>query len=415
MKLAARPAIGTTLLLSFGCLAVAAAAEWPQWRGPNRDDLCTETGLLKDWPAGGPPLVWKATGLGSGFSTVSVVGDRIYTIGDKGESSWVIALNLADGKPAWSSKLGKSGAPGGYVGPRATPTIDGQLLYAVGQWGEIVCLEAATGKELWRKDFVKDFQGTRPHWGFAESPLVDGDKVVFTPGGSEGAVVALNKQTGAQIWRSKDFTDKAQYSSLIIAEIGGVRQYIQLTADSVAGVSAADGSLLWRAPRKGDVAVIPTPIYADGLVYVASGYGVGCNCFKITPSGGKFSAQQVYASKVMVNHHGGVIKLGDSLYGYSDGKGWTCQDFKTGAAKWQNKEKLGKGAIAYADGNFYLRQEDSPGTVAIIEASTSGYKEHGRFNPPNRSDQQSWPHPVISGGKMYLRDQDVLLCYNVKK
>src|SRR6185369_11787145 len=154
-----------------------------------------------------------------------------------------------------------------------------------------------------------------------------------------------------------------------------------------------------------------TPIYADGLVYVASGYGVGCNCFKITPNGGKFSAQQVYANKVMVNHHGGVIKLGDSLYGYSDGKGWTCQDFKSGAAKWQNKEKLGKGAIAYADGNFYLRQEDSPGTVAIIEASTSGYKEHGRFNPPNRSDQQSWPHPVISGGKMYLRDQDVLLCY----
>jgi outer membrane protein assembly factor BamB len=260
----------------------------------------------------------------------------------------------------------------------------------------------------------KDFGGTMPGWGYAESPLVDGNKVVCTPGGSQGAIVALDKNSGAVLWRSQDFTDNAQYSSLVPAEIGGVRQYIQLTGRSVVGVSAADGKLLWRASRRGDVAVIPTPIYKDGFVYVTSGYGVGDNLFQISASGGKFTIKEIYSNKVIVNHHGGAILVGDCVYGYSDSKGWTCQDFKTGQARWQDKEKLGKGCLSYADGHLYLRQEDSPGTVALIEASPTGYREHGRFNPPFRSNQQSWTHPVISDGKLYLRDQDVLLCYDVK-
>jgi outer membrane protein assembly factor BamB len=407
-----------TICAVFVCFLVSLAfasppGDWPQWRGPNRDDISTERGLLKKWPAEGPRLAWKANDLGNGYSTVAIAGNRIFTTGDRKDSSFVIALNLADGKPLWSAKLGKPGDLGGYVGPRGTPTVDGDLLYVISQWGDFVCLEAATGNEKWRKSFTKDFEGTLPNWGYAESPLVDGDKVVSTPGGAQGAVVALNKMTGAPVWRSTDFTDSAHYSSLIIAEPGGVRQYLQLTAASVAGVAAADGKLLWRAARKGDVAVIPTPIYDNGFVYVASGYGVGCNLFKITANGGKFSTSQVYANKVMVNHHGGVIKLDDFLYGYSDGKGWTCQEFKSGDAKWQNKEKLGKGCLAYADGHFYLRQEEGPGTVALIEASPEGYKEHGRFNPPDRSRQRAWPHPVIAGGKLYLRDQDTLLCYDV--
>jgi len=216
------------------------------------------------------------------------------------------------------------------------------------------------------------------------------------------------------IWQSKGFTDAAHYSSLIIAELGGVRQYIQLTAASVVGIAAGDGKLLWKAPRKGNVAVIPTPIYDDGFVYVTSGYGVGCNLFKITADSGRFSAEQVYANKVMANHHGGVIKVGDSVYGYSEGKGWTCQDFKTGEAKWQDRHKLGKGSLAYADGHFYLRQEDEKGTVALIEATAEGYREHGHFDQPDRSEKNSWAHPVIAGGKLYLRDQDVLLCYDIK-
>ena len=405
---------GTTLLLSLASVALAAAGDWPQFRGPNRDGASAETGLLQELPPGGPPLVWKATGLGVGYSSVSVVGNRIYTIGENTNSSSVIALDAADGKKIWSGKLGKPGAPGkpAFEGPRATPTIEGNLLVAVGQWGEIVCLNTARGKELWRKDYAKDFGGKRPEWGFAESPLIDGDKVVVTPGGSEGAVVALNKKTGAVIWRSKEFTDAPHYSSLIVAEIGGVRQYIQLTAESVAGIAAADGKLLWCAPRKGRTAVIPTPIYSDGYVYVTSGYGIGCNLFKITEAGGKFTAEEVYANKVLGNKQGGVIKVGDFVYGHADDKGWTCQDFKTGAAKWQDN-RLGKGSIIYAGGRFYLRSEDK-GTIVLIEASPDAYKEHGRFEQLDRSDKKAWPYLVIASGKLYLRDMDTLLCYDVK-
>jgi len=407
--------------LALVCLcaasSVAVAADWPQWRGPNRDDISTETGLLKDWPSGGPRLVWKSTGLGAGYSAVSVVGDKLYTAGDVNDASLVLALSNNDGKQVWAGKFGKPGAPGwgGFAGPRATPTVDGDLLFTVNQWGEMVCLQIADDKEVWRKDFTKDFGGQRPEWGFSESPLVDGDKVIVTPGGDQGAIVALNRKTGALLWQTKDFTDQAQYSSLIIAEIGGVRQYIQLTMANVVGVSA-DGKVLWRAPRKGNTAVIPTPIYDSGFVYVTSGYEVGCNLFKVSSADNKFTADQVYANHVMVNHHGGVIKVGDYVYGYSDDKGWTCQDFKTGDAKWQEKEKFGKGSIAYADGHFYLREDKDggQGTVVLIEASPEGFKEHGRFDQPDRSSKNSWSHPVIANGRLYLRDQDVLLCYDLK-
>jgi outer membrane protein assembly factor BamB len=410
-----RGAVGARFLLFLAGAILAARADWPQFRGPNRDDLSPDTGLVQQLPTNGPPLVWKATGLGAGYSSPSIVGYRIYTIGENSVASLVIALNAADGKQVWTAKLGKTGAPGmpEFEGPRSTPTVSGDLLVAVGQWGDLVCLEASTGKELWRKDYTKDFGGKRPSWGYAESPLIDGDKVIITPGGAAGSVVALNKKTGALLWRSSGFTESPHYSSPIIADVGGVRQYIQLTAESVVGVAAADGKLLWRAPRPGRVAVIPTPIYSDGFVYVTSGYGVGCNLFKVSAAGGRFTAEEVYANKVMANHHGGVIKYGDFVYGYSEGKGWTCQDFKSGEAKWEEKEKFGKGSIGYADGHFYLRSEDK-GTIALIDASPDGYQERGRFEQPSRSKCKAWPHPVISDSRLYLRDQDVLLCYDIK-
>ena len=414
-KYIGRVSVGARLLLLLAGAVLMAGADWPQFRGPNRDNISPDTGLLKQWPVGGPPLAWKATGLGAGYSDVSIVGDRIYTIGEDKESSRVIALNAADGKPVWTARLGKAGAPGmpEFEGPRATPTVSDGLLVALSQWGDLVCLDANTGKELWRKDYEKDFGGKRPTWGYAESPVIDGNQVVITPGGAEGTIAALDKKTGALLWRTRGFKDEPHYSSLIVEQIGGVRQYIQLTAKSVVGVAAADGKVLWVAPRPGRVAVIPTPIYSDGLVYVNSSYGVGCNLFRINESGGTFSAEQVYANKVMANHHGGVIKVGDCVYGYSEGKGWTCQDFKTGEAKWEEKEKLGKGSIAYADGRFYLRTEDK-GTMALIDAAPEGYHERGRFEQPDRSKNKAWPHPVISGGRLYLRDQDVLLCYSLK-
>ncbi len=410
-----RYGIGLVLVLTLTWSSIGFGGDWPQWRGPNRDGISPESGLLKAWPAGGPPLVWKATGLGSGYSTVAILKGRAYTTGDRSDAGFVIALDLKDGKTVWATKLGKTGAPGwgGFAGPRATPTVGDDLLYAVDQWGEMVCLDTGTGQERWRKDFGKDFGGSRPEWGFSESPLVDGDQVVVTPGGPNGALVALNRQTGALVWQSREFTDAAHYSSLIVVEIDGVRQYIQLTADHVVGIAAADGKLLWRAVRKGKTAVIPTPVYSDGQVYVSSGYSAGCNLFKITASGGSFQAEQVYAEKVIDNHHGGVIKIGDYIYGHADRSGWTCQNFKTGEVKWQEKGKVGKGAVVYAGERLYLRQEDKPGLVALIEASPEGYKEHGRFEQPDLSGKKTWPHPVVSNGRLYLRDQDVLLCYDV--
>jgi outer membrane protein assembly factor BamB len=405
-------------ILPLGVLR--AADDWPQWRGPHRDGHSPDKGLLKEWPSEGPRLVWKANGLGIGYTNVSVVGDRLFAMGDKDDASQVIALNVADGSILWTAKVGKAGAPGwgGFAGPRATPTVDGNLVFAVGQYGEAVCLDAASGKEIWRKDYRKDFGGKLPEWGYCGMPLVDGKQVILMPGGKQGDLVAVDKKTGKLIWQSKDFTDSIHYSSPMVAEIAGVRQYVQLTDASVAGIAAADGSLLWRAPRKGATAVIPTPIIKDDLVYVTSGYGAGCNLFKIMAADGKFSADQVYADKAMTNHHGGVVLVGKYLYGFSDednGK-WVCQEFETGKIIWSEpKETLGKGSITFADGMLYLRAEDGEGTVALIEATPDGYKETGRFDQPDRSKKNSWPHPVVIGGRLYLRDQDVLLSYDVKQ
>lgn len=227
-------------------------------------------------------------------------------------------------------------------------------------------------------------------------------------------MVALNKQTGATIWQSKEFTDAAAYASIIPVEMGGRRQYVQLTEASLVGVAAESGQLLWRAPRRGATAVIPTPIFFDNQIYVTSGYGIGCNLFKISTVGAAFSAQEVYANKEMVNHHGGVVLVGKHVYGHSDRRGWICQEFQTGKTVWSN-QSVGKGALTYADGHLYLRSEDGAGAVALVAATPQGYQEKGRFNQPDRSNQNSWAHPVIAHGKLYLRDQDVLLCYDVQQ
>jgi outer membrane protein assembly factor BamB len=391
------------------------ATDWPQWLGAKRDGCCTETGLLKDWPEGGPRLAWKATGLGAGYSGVSVVGNRVYTMADGTDADFIRALDAKTGQVIWSAKVGRPGGGGGYPGPRCTPTVDGALLMALGQHGDLVCVEAATGKELWRHNLAEELGGKMMSgWGYSESPLVDGQQVICTPGGPQGTLAAFDKQSGKLLWRSTDFTDKASYSSAIVETIGGKRQYIQLTDANLAGVEAATGKLLWRGPCPGKVAVIPTPIFADGCVYGTRGYGIGCTMFRVSESGGQFTATQVYDNKVMVNHHGGVVKVGDCLYGYSDGKGWTCQDFKTGQDLWSEKEKLGKGSILYADGRLILRAEKDKGTLVLIEASPKGWTEHGRFDQPDRSSKNSWPHPVIANGQLYIRDQDTLLCYDVK-
>ncbi|OGV56601.1 MAG: hypothetical protein A2X45_15345 [Lentisphaerae bacterium GWF2_50_93] len=405
-------AIGVAgLVLAFS--SVQAQNDWPQWRGPDRNDLSKEKGLLKEWPANGPELKWKATDLGAGFSGVSVVKGKIFTMGDIDGACQLMAFAEDTGKKLWSTKVGAVGGGGGYPGPRCSPAVEGESVIALGQFGDLVCAEVATGKEVWRKNLVKDFGGKLPKWGYAESPLVDDGKVFCTPGGKEGSIVALDAKTGATLWRSKDYTDDPHYTSLILETISGQKQLIHLSPANVVGVDIKDGKLLWKAAREGKTAVVPTPVYADNQVFVTSGYGVGCTAFKITKDANGFKAEQVYANKDMVDHHGGVILLDGYVYGHSDSKGWVCMDFKTGQVAWANKG-VGKGAIGYADGNFYIRGEGGKGTIALIEANPKAYTEKGRFDQVDRSDKNSWPHPVIANGRLYIRDQGVLLCYDVK-
>lgn len=418
MKLVMNAISTCSLVLALICSGALEAEDWALWRGPNRAGKSGESGLMPQWPAAGPPLAWKASGLGAGLATVTVFKGRVFTAGEKGKGSFVVALNESDGKQLWSAPLGKAGAPGwgGFAGPRCTPTVDGDRLYSLGQYGELVCLEVATGKELWRKSLVTDFGGSVPEWGYSESPLVDGERVLCTPGGSKGAVVALDRTSGALVWQSTEFTDEAQYSSLVPAVMGGVRLCVQITMKSVAGVALADGGLVWKAPRRGAVAVIPTPIVGSNFVYVTSGYKVGCNVFRVSGTGTNLEVSQAYAKKVIANHHGGVVLVRENVFGHSDGLGWVCQELSSGKEVWVEGAKVGKGSILYADGRLYLREENKQSSrIVLIEATPAGFKEHGRFEQPDHSGKEAWPHPVIANGRLYLRDQDILLCYDVKQ
>ena len=404
-----------TLSLSLVAPPHATALDWPQWRGPDRSDVSKETGLLKQWPDGGPKQVWLYKNAGNGYAGPAIVGGKLYTLGTREDNEVLLALDANTGKELWAAKLGAILSNGWGDGPRGTPAVDGALVYALSGKGDLACVQAADGQVLWTHSMEKDYGGKRPFWGYTESVLVDGDKVLCTPGGAQGAIVALDKRTGNTLWQSKEFTDNAHYSSIITAEHVGLCQYIQLTEKSVVGVAAKDGKLLWRSDWPGRTAVIPTPIFKNGYVYVTSGYGAGCKLIKLGPDN---QASDVYDNKLMVNHHGGVILLGEHVYGHSESSGWVCQNFKTGEAAWQEK-KLGKGAIGYADGMFYCLEENS-GNVVLIEASPKAWSEKGRFKLDPQTTIRSargkiWTHPVIVNGKLYLRDQDLIYCYEVKK
>jgi outer membrane protein assembly factor BamB len=397
--------------------SAAFAADWPAWRGADRTAVSPETGLLKEWPKDGPKLAWKATGLGAGYSSPSVVGDRIYIMGTRGGDEFALTLD-AEGKPVWEAKVGriaKEGPPS-YPGPRSTPTVEGDRVYVLGSAGDLVCLDT-TGKEVWRKSFVKDFDGKPGRWAFSESPLIDGDVLVCTPGGEKASLAALNKKTGEVIWTaSVPEGGEAAYSSPIAAEAGGQKEYMTFLRNGMASVSAKDGKFLWLFGQTPTTTNCPTPIVRDGLVFEshAGPQGSGCALLRLTPDDPGY--KEVYAKKkVLDNHHGGVVLVGDYLYGTNGAAlplaALACVDFKTGEEKWTNKS-VGKGSIAAADGRLYVRGE--MGAVALVDASPDGYKERGRFDQPDRSKRPAWPHPVIAHGKLYLRDDDVLLCYDVK-
>jgi outer membrane protein assembly factor BamB len=407
--------------LVFLSLPIAATAQlpagpgdWPGWRGADRTGVSTETGLLKEWPKDGPPLVWKVKGLGEGYSTPSIARGRIYVMGNQGlDDEFVQARNVADGAVVWQTAVGKVGKPKQmppYTGSRSTPTVDGDRVYALGSDGDLVCLDVAGGKEIWKKNLCADFGGESGTWAFAESVLIDGDTLVCTPGGQKAAIVALNKKNGDVVWQSEVAdAGEAGYASAIAADGPGGKQYIQFLRKSLIGVAAKDGKLLWRFGKTATPTDCTTAIVHDGYVFHAAlgPGGGGTAVLQLTPEGVK----EVNFGKSLMNHHGGVIRVGDYVYGTNQA-GLVCVEFKTGKENWQNRS-VGKGSITAADGHLYVRGEQT-GAVALVEATPDAYKEKGRFTPPDRSDKPAWPHPVVAGGRLYLRDKDTLLCYDIK-
>lgn len=409
------------LLLQLGVAGFN--ADWPQWRGPNRNGVSQETTLHLNWLEKKPLLLWTFRQAGAGYSAPTIVGNTLYCQGAADGSDFAFALDTQTGKLKWKQRLGVQFIQDRGDGPRGSVTMDGNNLYLIRGGGQLHCLTAADGVLIWEKDMRKDLGGdimSQWDWGFSESPLVDGNLVICTPGGNQGTIAALNKKTGDVVWRSKKWQDYGGYSSPIVADVDDVRQYIQLARTGVAGVAAKDGKLLWSADVVGNhVAVIPTPIYHNNLVYVTSGYGAGCACVRLSREGDTFKAEVVYANKNLSNHHGGVVLVGEYIYGFSDGKGWTCQDLKTGENVWQVKGEgiPRKGAVLAVDSRL-LCLEERTGLLTCAAASLDGWKEFGRLELPERCEIQTmdnmvWTHPVVANGRLYLRHHDLLFCFDL--
>ncbi|TWT33532.1 outer membrane biogenesis protein BamB [Posidoniimonas corsicana] len=439
------------LCLAFCMLATpsladsAAGGDWPQWQGPNRDAASAATGLLQEWPEGGPKLAWQVEELGGGDSAPAIADGRLYGMSNRGDEEVVWALNESDGSPLWASPLGPAfdqRFPQSKEGPGCTPTVNGDRLYVIGMGGTVACLRAADGEVLWRRSMTEEFGGVVPAWSYRESPLVDGGRVICTPGGKDATIAALDKLTGETIWttvvpeaekpagdgdeqeggrrRRRGFDlgppSGAAYSSPIAIDFDGRRQYLQFTGLALVGVDAEDGRLLWRYDHPANAMRIncSTPIFHDGLAFAASAYGTGGGAVRLSPDGqGGVEAEEVYFSSNMQNHHGGMLVIDNALYGANGGNGGgflACLDFPSGELLWRDRDAP-KGALLYADRRIYLRSED--GEVLLIEPNRDELITHGRFEQPQRTDKPAWAHPVVANGRLYIRDQGLLLCYDV--
>jgi len=406
--------------------ADSSTGDWPQWRGPNRDGISPDTGLLTAWPKDGPKLLWEGKGAGRGYASLAITGGRIYTMGDNlstadDKDEYASCFDTANGKQLWKAKLGPAWNSGSesWQSSRSTPTVDGDLVYYVTPPGVLYCLKTADGKEAWRKDLKKDFGGKkRDGWGYSESVLIDGDKLICTPGGSTNTMVALNKTTGEKIWSAVVSGDGgAGHASVVVSEVGGTRIYVQTTGSNVLGVRAKDGKVLWTYPIS-STAVIPTPVVRGDLVFADAGYNKGGALLRQVATGdGAIKVEEVYGYKSALNNkHGGILLIGDYLYGDTNdgGRVW-CANLMTGEQQngWKATGSGSKSAaITAADGYLYVRY--ASGTIALVKATPEGYKESGSFKVPHSGGRPSWSHPVVTGGKLYLREGDWILCYDLK-
>ncbi|MBI4659180.1 MAG: PQQ-like beta-propeller repeat protein [Verrucomicrobia bacterium] len=413
--------ISMTGLLVLSTAWSVVARDWPQWRGPQRNGVSQETALLQEWPKNGPALIWKVTDAGSGYSTPAAVGDRLYLLGNAGlENEFVQAMGVNDGKRIWQTRLGPVGNPKmnpNFPAARSTPTVEGEFLYALSSDGDLACLEVSTGRIHWKRNLRADFGGKPGEWAYSESPLIDGDSLVCTPGGTEATLVSLNKKTGEVLWKcALPEGDEAAYASAIVTETGGIQQYVQLLQKGMIGLEARTGRFLWRygKPVSRYNANIPTPLASDGYIYCASA-GTGGGVVRLKAAGGSVEPEQVYFEPKLPTAIGGVVKRGDYLYG-TTASALVCIEFATGQVKWEDRA-LGAASLCYADGRLYLHGEN--GEVALVEPTPESYREKGRFTPPDQPKhsnpmEKSWAYPVVANGRLYIRDHGTLWSYDVR-
>src|SRR5215470_3429302 len=408
------------LVLLVAMLPASSAADWPQFRGPQRTGISQETGLLQEWPRQGPKLLWQLSDIGRGYGAPAVVGGRIFLVSSRGlDNEYIQALSVEDGKPLWTTRLGKVGNPDmqpSYPMARSTPTVEGDRLYVESSDGDLACLQAASGKALWRKSLRRDFGGQPGTWAYAESPLIDGDVLVATPGGAQATLIALNKRTGDTIWKSAvPGGEPAGYASASVIDAAGRKQYVQFLDKSVVGIDARTGRFLWRYGQTGGgPANIAMPISRGDYVYSTNSRRFGAALVRLAPSGDGVSAEQVYFERDLPNTLGGQVLLGETVYGTNQ-EGPVAADFATGKIRW-GAEGVGPGSVFYAENRLYFHGEN--GDVALAEATPDAYREKGRFTPPGQpkrtdSKERAWTYPVVAAGRLYIRDLGVLWCYNV--
>lgn len=415
--------LGACVVVGHFAVDVWGADSWPSFRGPSRTAVAPDESLLTQWPEGGPKLVWETEGAGRGYASLAIVDGRIYTLGDDlstadDDDEYLTCFDQATGKQLWKAKTGPAWTEGqsSWQSSRSTPTVDGDRVYVLTPHGDLICC-STEGKALWSKNLKEDFGGKKADsWGYSESVLIDGDHLICTPGGSDSTMVALDKMTGNKVWTASRPEDRgAGHASVVVSKVGGTKVYVTTTGSGAMGVRASDGELLWTYDIDQTTAVIPTPIVRDDLVFFTAGYGRGGALLKqVSGADGKVTIEEQFPiNKDLANKHGGVVLVGDYLYGDSDDKGTPfCAKFLTGEIVWKARG-AGKNSASFAaaDNHIYIRYAN--GTMTLAEASPEGLKEVGEFTVPGSGDRPSWSHPVILDGKLYLREGDKILCYDV--
>ncbi len=365
--------------------------------------------MLASWPAGGPPRVWTSSEIGRGYSSIAVARGRVYTTGSIGADEFLFALDASDGGEVWRFRTGDTYENERGGGPRSTPTVDGDRVFVLGASGELWAV-SVEGRALWHLPILETFQVSNLAWGLSESPIVEGGKVIIATGSAGGSVVAFDRDSGAIVWQSKGLVEAPGYASAIAVTVGGVRQIVHSLAEHVVGIRARDGELLWSyAGASNPWSNCTTPIFRDDRVFVTSAYDTGGALLKLTSTRDQTDAAEVWFTRDLMNHHGGVVLVDRFLYGFSKSV-LTCLDFATGELQWKDRS-VGNGSVIAADGMLYVLSQR--GRVALVRTTPESYQEVSRFElEPDENPR--WAHPAIADGRLYIRDGDRIHCYGVK-